>query len=140
MPKTRAEKEVKTQEVAERLQTATAVYLADLTGMSVEKLTSFRRVCRENGVRLEVVKNTLINRATKGSAYEKIVPHLEGPTALMTTTADAVSPARVLEKFIKENKGIPKVKAACLDGDLLTRPGCRHWPNSPAARPCWVSC
>jgi large subunit ribosomal protein L10 len=117
MPKTRTEKEAKVAEVAERLNTASAAYLADLSGMSVEKLTNFRRVCRDNGIRLEVVKNTLIQRAAKDTPYAALEPHLQGPTALLTTTEDQVAPARVLEKFIKENK-LPKVKVACLAGDV----------------------
>ena len=63
MPKTRTEKEPKVAEIAESLGEAKAVYLADLTGMSVEMLTDFRRLCRENGITLEVVKNTLLHRA-----------------------------------------------------------------------------
>lgn len=132
MPKTRAEKEAKTAEVAEQLNTATAVYLTDLTGMSVEKLTNFRRICRENGIRLEVVKNTLIQRATAGTTYEQLTPHLEGPTALMTTTSDVVAPARILEKFIKENKGLPKIKAACCEGDVFDEAGVQALAKLPS--------
>jgi|WetSurMetagenome_2_1015567.scaffolds.fasta_scaffold703323_1 large subunit ribosomal protein L10 len=131
MPRTRAEKEAKVAEVAERLSTTTGVYLADLTGMSVEKLTNFRRICRDNGIRLEVVKNTLIRRAAQGTPFEMLGPHLEGPTALMTTATDTVAPARVLEKFIKENK-IPKVKVACLEGDLYDEVGVQALAKLPS--------
>ena len=85
MPKTRTEKEAKVAEVAERLGAAKAVYLADLTGMSVEMLTGFRRMCRENGIRLEVVKNTLIHRASRDTAVRDAGSRTcTGPTALMT--------------------------------------------------------
>lgn len=118
MPKTRLEKERKVVELVEALGVAKAVYLADLSGMSVEMLTGFRRLCRENGITLEVVKNTLLQRATRDTQFAPVSPHLHGPTALMTTSTDAVAPARILEQYIKKNK-MPKVKVAWLEGGLF---------------------
>jgi large subunit ribosomal protein L10 len=132
MPLTRAEKEKQVAELHERLGTARSVYLTDLTGMSVELLTSFRRTCRENGIRLTVVKNTLVNRAARSTPFEALGPHLNGPTAVMTTEADAVSPARVLEKFIKENKGLPKIKVACLEGEVYDEAGVQALAKLPS--------
>ena len=106
--------------------------------MSVEMLTNFRRVCRENGIQLEVVKNTLIQRASDNTA-SRIGPHLEGPTALMTTDGPIVAPARVLENFIQENK-FPKIKAACLEGTSTTRPGFRLLAKLPSREVCSPSC
>jgi large subunit ribosomal protein L10 len=131
MPKTRAEKETKVAEISERLGQANGVYLADLTGMSVEMLTNFRRVCRQNGIRLEVVKNTLIHLAAENTAFTGIRPHLEGPTALLTTETDAVAPARILDTFIKENK-LPKVKAACLEGSVYDVAGVQTLAKLPS--------
>jgi large subunit ribosomal protein L10 len=131
MPKTRAEKETKVEEIAERLGQAKGVYLADLSGMSVELLTNFRRLCRQNGIQLEVVKNTLIHRASENTAFEAIRPHLEGPTALMTTVEDVVAPAKLLDTFIRENK-LPKVKAACLDGSLYDEAGVQVLAKLPS--------
>jgi large subunit ribosomal protein L10 len=131
MPKTKQEKQVKVVEIAERLGEAKGVYLADLTGMSVEKLTGFRRVCRENGIRLEVVKNTLIHRAAANTPFEALSPHLEGPTALMTTVSDVIAPARVLEAFIRENK-LPKIKVACLEGSVYDEKGVQALAKLPS--------
>jgi len=131
MPITRAVKEAKVTEVAERLHGAKAVYLADLTGLTVDKLTTFRRICRDNGIRLEVVKNTLIHRAAEDTPFAALAPHLHGPTALLTTEQDVVAPARVLDKFIKESKGLPKVKAAYLEGDLYDEAGVQALAKLP---------
>ena len=131
MPKTRQEKETKVAEVAELLGQARAVYLADLSGMSVEMLTNFRRVCRQNDIRIEVVKNTLIHRASANTPFEKLDPYLNGPTALLTTTADAVAPARIVEQFIKQNK-LPKVKAASLEGGVYDEAGVQALAKLPS--------
>jgi large subunit ribosomal protein L10 len=132
MPKTKEEKGVKVAEVAERLRGSTAVYLADLTGMTVERLTGFRRICRENGIRLQVVKNTLIHRASRSTAFEALEPYLNGPTALMTVTEDAIAPARVLDRFIKETKGLPKIKVACVEGGVYDEAGVQALAKLPS--------
>ncbi len=117
MPKTRAEKEQQVVEVAERFAGTESVYLTDLTGMTVELLTNFRRRCRDKQIHVEVVKNTLLKRAAVGTPFAVLEPHLNGPTAIMTCPTDMVAPARVLEQFIKETK-FPKVKVACVEGKI----------------------
>lgn len=131
MPKTRLEKERKVTQLVETLGEAKAIYLADLSGMSVEMLTGFRRLCRENGITLEVVKNTLLDRASRDTQFAPVVPHLHGPTALMTTTTDAVAPARILDQYIKKNK-MPKVKVAWLEGDLYDDTGIKALATLPS--------
>lgn len=122
MPKTRAQKEAQVAVVTERFNQVEAVYLADLTGMSVELLTQFRRKCRDKDIQISVVKNTLLERASKGTQFEAIAPHLAGPTAILTPSADVIAPAKLLEEFIKANK-FPKVKAACLEGVVYADTG-----------------
>lgn len=131
MPKTRAEKETKVVEINERLGSTTGVYLADLSGMSVELLTNFRRLCRENGIQIEVVKNTLLQRASANTNFEALSPYLSGPTALMTTSTDVVAPAKLLEQFIRQNK-LPKVKAACVEGGIYDESGVQALAKLPS--------
>jgi len=131
MPKTRSEKEVKVAEIAERLGRAKGVYLADLSGMSVEMLTNFRRLCRENGTRPAVVKNTLIHRAAVDTPFAGLDPYLNGPTALLTTETDVVAPAKLLEQFSKQTKGLPKAKAACLEGGVYDENGVKALAKLP---------
>ncbi|MEZ4655319.1 MAG: 50S ribosomal protein L10 [Candidatus Eisenbacteria bacterium] len=76
------------------------------------------------------MKNTLLERAARGTQFEALKPHLEGPTALMTSATDAVAPARVLDQFIKANK-LPKVKAACLEGTIYDEEGVKELSRLP---------
>lgn len=131
MPMTRAEKQTKVEEVAARLSTTEAVYLADLSGMSVELLTKFRRKCREKSIEIEVVKNTFIERAARGTQFESLKPHLNGPTALMTTSGDQYVPAKLLEEFIKANK-LPKIKVACVEGSVYDEGGVQALAKLPS--------
>ena len=119
MPKTRAEKEVKVQEVATEFAGTSGVYLADLSGMTVELLTTFRRRCRDKQIKVEVVKTTLLKRAAAGTQFEALEPHLNGPTAMMSCPSDSLAAARVLDEFIRQNK-FPKVKVACVEGKIYS--------------------
>jgi large subunit ribosomal protein L10 len=130
MPMMRTEKELKIEEISAVFAKAEGVYLADLSGMNVEVVTRFRRACREKDVTVEVVKNTLLERAARGTQFEGLKPFLEGPTALMTSTTDAIAPARVLDQFIKANK-LPKVKVACLEGTIYSEESVRDLSKLP---------
>jgi large subunit ribosomal protein L10 len=126
----RVDKDQKIGEITEIFSKAEGVYLADLSGMNVEVVTRFRRACREKDVTVEVVKNTLLERAARGTEFEALKPYLEGPTALMTSATDAVAPARVLDQFIRANK-LPRVKVACLEGTIYTDEGVRELSRLP---------
>lgn len=130
MPLTKTQKHTKVEEISSTLAESSCVYLTDLSGMSVELLTQFRRTCRESGVRVEVVKNTLLQRAARTTQYERLDPYLNGPTALVTTKDDIIAPARVLEKFNKQFK-FPQIKAACIDGDVYDEAGVRTLAKLP---------
>lgn len=130
MPLTRSQKDAQVQELNETLGKVEGVFLADLTGMSVEIVTKFRATCREKDVQIKVVKNTLIERAARGTSFEALKPHLEGPTALLIGTTDSVEPARVLNQFIKDNK-LPAVKVACIEGTLYDVAGVKALSELP---------
>lgn len=130
MPLTRNQKEEKIASLNETFAKVESVFLADLTGMSVEVVTKFRRECRAGDVQVLVIKNTLLERATKGTPFEAIGPHLEGPTAVMTSPSDAIAPARVLMKFIKDNK-LPAVKIGCVEGQIYDEAGVKSLSELP---------
>jgi large subunit ribosomal protein L10 len=130
MPLTRAQKDDQIAHLSERFENGGGVYLADLSGMTVEKVTNFRLACRESDVSIRVFKNNVLKRAAKDTEFEPITPFLEGPTALLMCDDDAVAPARVLEKFIKANK-MPKVKVACLEGTIYDDNGVKQLSMLP---------
>ncbi len=107
---------VKTLE--EVLSSAKGAYLANFQGMTVEVVTELRRRCRQENVRVEVAKNTLLRRAAQATENEALLPHLQGPTALVTSAEDEVAPARILMDFRKEFK-LPDVRAGIIDGKAL---------------------
>jgi large subunit ribosomal protein L10 len=116
---TRDEKVKKVAELEEVFQNAKGVYLADYKGMTVEVISEMRNRCRKENVRVEVAKNTLLRRAAKSTGNEAIIPYLAGPTALVTSVEDEVTPARVLINFAKEFK-LPEVRGGLVAGQALS--------------------
>ena len=90
-------------------------YLADLEGLNAEHTSDLRRACFEKGVKLVVVKNTLLHKAIEKNGNEDIkalCPALKGSTAIMfTTTPNA--PAKVI-KEVGAKFGKPELKGAYL--------------------------
>ena len=89
-------------EIAELLDGAAAAVVVDYRGLTVEQDTVLRKQLREAGVTYKVYKNTMIRFAAKGTAFEALEPHLEGPTAIAISKTDATAPARILAEFAKK--------------------------------------
>jgi len=112
-----AEKEQLVEDVTARLSGAKSMYLADFSGMTVEKVTALRAKCRASGVHYKVIKNTLLKRAANSVGITQLDAYLEGPTVLAYSLDSEVEPARVLVEFAKDNEK-PLVKAGLI-GDRL---------------------
>ena len=69
-------------EISELFNGAKTAVVVDYRGLTVEQDTQLRKQLREAGVTYKVYKNTMIRFAAKGTAFEALEPHLEGPTAL----------------------------------------------------------
>lgn len=116
-------KESKQQIVAElhdKLQRAQAVFLADFRGMNVGKATELRNELRKAAVEYKVVKNTLLELASRDTDKASLSPHYTGPTAIALSYDDPVAAAKVLSRFSKEPQSTLKLKAAVLSGKAIT--------------------
>ncbi|MBQ4424520.1 MAG: 50S ribosomal protein L10 [Lachnospiraceae bacterium] len=110
------------QEISDLLSDATAAVLVDYRGITVEQDTKLRKELRENGVTYRVYKNTLLNIAMKGTAFEAMANDLNGPTAIAVTNGDATAPARVIATFDKKGEVI-QLKAGVVDGTYYDQKG-----------------
>jgi large subunit ribosomal protein L10 len=112
----KSEKEQLVSELAQKLRGASALYFTDFTGLNVKRMTDLRRRLRKSGVEYVVIKNTLALRAVNESGL--VSERLKGPTGLVLAR-DAVTAARLLSDFAKENDAKPTVKGGLLDGRTL---------------------
>ena len=102
-------------EISELLDGAKAAVLVDYRGLTVEDDTKLRKELREAGVTYKVYKNTMINFAIKGTEFESLAPHLEGPTALAVSKEDAAAPAKILYNYGKKAAAL-QLKAGVVEG------------------------
>ena len=101
-----------------KLKKATGIYFAKYTGMNVIQATEFRKLCRENNVNYEVIKNTLTRIAAKNAGYGDIFDKiLEGQIGVATSIEDSIAPARIIKNFNKENKDVLEVVGLYVDGN-----------------------
>ena len=68
----RTEKEQIVQELSQRLQEASAAFLADYRGINVDQATQLRRELTAAGVEYRVVKNNLLKLAAQGTPAESL--------------------------------------------------------------------
>ena len=128
---TKAFKNEKIQHFKSQFEKASAAYVADYRGYSVEQITNLRRLLQKENCDLTVTKNTLAKIAIKGTSYEPLSKVLEGPTAIAFGFGDQVAPAKILSKFIKDSKK-GEIIAACLDGELYDAKQTKYLANLPS--------
>ena len=113
-----AEKAEAVETVQRELQKATVVVLAEYRGLTAGQLDRLRKAVRQADGRCRVSKNTLTRLAAAGSRFEKLTPHLRGPSAVILGFKDPVAIAKLTVQLAEE---LPKleIKCAVLDGNVL---------------------
>lgn len=120
---TRAEKDQAIAELMEVIKGTNVLYLADASSLNNEATANLRRACFNGGVRMQVVKNTLLRKAMErieNKDYSALFPTLTGQTALMIAEKGN-APAKLIQDFRKKNPGAknsvprPQLKSAWID-------------------------
>ena len=100
--------------ISAQLEETPNFYITDIAGLDAEKTSALRKACFEAGVKLVVVKNTLLTKVIETSENEEmknLIPVLAGPTAVMYTEAPN-APAKVIKKFIEGGNQNPVLQGA----------------------------
>jgi large subunit ribosomal protein L10 len=98
----RKTKQVVVSELGSKLKQATAVFLAEYSGMNVAQMTRLRRELQQTGAEFKVTKNTLLRLAAGGTDAEAIQDQFTGPNAVICSYKDPVSVAKLLSSIVKE--------------------------------------
>ena len=113
-----AEKKRITQDLNERFSKAAVVIVTDYKGLDVDAINDLRRRLREAEVEYQVVKNSLLVRASQDTDVAKIQETFQGPSAVALGFSDATAPAKVLIEFAKDHE-VFKIKMGIVDGKIL---------------------
>ena len=129
-----ATKEFKNEKIEhykKQFENAKVAVVADYRGLTVEEITELRRALQAQQSDLTVTKNTLCKVAAKGTDFEVISELMQGPTAVAFGFGDEVASAKVLAKFIKENKK-GEILGAVLDGKVLSADEAKKLASMPS--------
>ena len=118
--------------VKELLDASVGGVVFNYKGITVEEDTKLRKELREAGVHYEVIKNTMLKIAIKGTAIEGLSDVLAGSTAVaIAGEEDPLAAARILNKFCEASKGKYEIKGGYLDGEVLDVAGVQKIANLP---------
>ena len=112
---TREQKANVIEQLTAKLADNANIYLTDVSGLNAETTSNLRRACFKAGIRLSVVKNTLLEKAMEASDkdFGELTQVLKGNTSLMfSETGNA--PAKLIKDFRKKSEK-PILKGAYIE-------------------------
>ena len=115
---TREEKSKAITEIKDVLSQNGIIYLTDISGLNSIETSNLRRLCFKSGVKLEVMKNTLLGQAMKASDkdFGDLLETLKGNTSVMLSDVGN-APAKVIKDFRKKSER-PILKGAIIENDI----------------------
>jgi large subunit ribosomal protein L10 len=126
-----SEKEKIVEGLREKFLKSKVLIVTDYKGLQVGPLTELRRKLREAGVEYQVVKNTLLRRASQETDVALIQDSFKGPSAIALSYEDPVAPAKVLTQFAKENDKL-ELKIGILHGKIIDLNGLKALADLPS--------
>jgi len=127
----RAEKQNVVEALNEKFSKAEAVVLTDYRGLDAAAMNELRVQLREASVEYQVVKNTLMLRASEGTDMALLKDHFVGPSAVAVSYEDPVAPAKALTKFGKDHPAL-ELKAGVLGGRFIDVEGIKALSKLPS--------
>ncbi|PRZ25251.1 50S ribosomal protein L10 [Flavobacterium granuli] len=115
---TREEKSIAIEDLTAQLAGTNIVYVADISGLNAETTSNLRRACFKAGVKLEVIKNTLLAKAMEASenSYGELPSVLVGNSAIFISDV-ANAPGKIIKDFRKKS-ALPILKGAYINAEV----------------------
>jgi len=116
MPVTKAKKQEQLTKLQGDLKGVSNVVVATFSKLTVSQDFELRKAVRTAGGKYAVVKNSLVERAVKGTTLEDAFTELKGVTSIAYTTGDPVALAKAVAKYLEGNKEQFSVKLGMIEG------------------------
>ncbi|HEY1195659.1 50S ribosomal protein L10 [Flavobacterium sp.] len=115
---TREEKSIAIENLTAQLAGTNIIYISDISGLNAETTSSLRRACFKAGIKLEVVKNTLLAKAMEASSndYGDLPTVLSGNSAIFISDV-ANAPGKIIKDFRKKSDK-PVLKGAYINSEV----------------------
>ncbi len=117
----RSQKEALVGQFHEIFGSAQSGVLVDFQGMTVEELTALRKTLWAKHSRFRVLKNRLAKIAAKDTPFEALSPDFKDSRAIVYTSGDPVSTAKVMTDIAKANDKLKVIAGILVTGDKAER-------------------
>ena len=94
-----------------------SVLVTHYQGLTVNQLDELRAEMRKHGIMFKITKNRITKLALKDTKCKDIVDLFSGPTAV-ALSKDAISSAKILTKFSKDNQKL-KILGGLMGNEIL---------------------
>lgn len=118
MAVTKAKKIEQVEQLTSELKGVNSGIVAEFGKLTVEMDFELRKAVRGAGGKYRVVKNTLAERAVKGTPFEGSLKDAAGRTSIAYTKGDIVALAKVLTKYAKDNPELT-FRSGVVDGRAI---------------------
>lgn len=120
-------------ELKGRLDGVSDAIIADVIGLNSAKTYEIRKLLRDKGVNMLVVKRSLAGRATSDSSLGSLFAEKDGSVAIIWGCEDFVSLCKEITAIVKGNQFAKfELKGGVMDGESLSPEqvlAISKWPN-----------
>ena len=124
---------VKKQEYIEKMSSqfdkSEAVIVTHYQGLTMQQLDDLRSRMREHGIQFKITKNRITKLALQKTRCKELSDLFSGPTAV-ALSEDAITSAKILTKFSKENENL-KILGGIMGNDILDLAGVQNVATLP---------
>ena len=107
-----------------------AVIVAHYQGLTVSQLDDLRKQMREHGIKFKITKNRITKIALEKTRCKDLSNLFTGPTAV-ALSEDAITSAKILTKFSKENESL-KILGGIMGSEVLDLAGVKNVATLPS--------
>ena len=123
------QKQIYIKEMTSQFENSEAVLVTHYQGLTVKQLDELRKRMREHGIIFKITKNKITKLALEKSKCKELSNLFTGPTAV-AFSEDAITSAKILTKFSKENENL-KILGGIMGTDILDVDGVKNVATLP---------
>ena len=118
------------EEMTSKFESSKAVMVTHYQGLTMTQLDDLRAKMREHGIVFKITKNRITKLALEKTRCKDLSDLFKGPTAV-ALSEDAISSAKILTKFSKENENL-KILGGIMGADILDVAGVKNVATLPS--------
>ena len=125
----KAKKQVYIDQMTSQFDKSEAVIVTHYQGLTMDQLDDLRSRMREHGIQFKITKNRITKLALQKTRCKDLSDLFTGPTAV-ALSQDAITSAKILTKFSKENSNL-KILGGIMGSDILDIAGVQNVATLP---------